>query len=242
MLAPEYPGYGLYNTESPSEESILNDAELIIRYSIEKLGYREENIILVGRSLGTGVAARMGAEFTRIRGLILITPFLSIREVANSVLGKMIGNYVPNIFRTREIIWQIKCPLLLIHGIKDRVVPCTNSTFIYDLCLAPKMIYLSLTMEHERSNFKFDIYLPMLRFFIEKLKMLEFQEQYDTEDIERVPVLSSLDRSLGISLPDNNHKKLEQPSDSTQEEIENKINFSKEEEKEEESPSDWATI
>jgi hypothetical protein len=49
----EYPGYGLYPGK-PSEEAILADASYIYQYLTKHSGIEEKNIIIFGRSIGTG--------------------------------------------------------------------------------------------------------------------------------------------------------------------------------------------
>jgi abhydrolase domain-containing protein 17 len=53
ILAVEYPGYGIYQG-SPSEDAILKDANYIYQYLTKHSGVEERNIIIFGRSIGTG--------------------------------------------------------------------------------------------------------------------------------------------------------------------------------------------
>ena len=195
ILSAEYPGYGLHNKEVSSEQTLLEDAALIIRYCIITLNYQEENIILLGRSLGTGVAAKMGLIFPRLRGIMMISPYLSIRDVSKNVVGGIFLRFVPDIFRTKDIIKYLKPPVLFLHGLKDQLVPCTNSKYLYEHCNSPRMLYISASMDHNRFELTKDIYLPMLRFFVEKLYIDEFQEEYHNQNIKSVASICSLDKS-----------------------------------------------
>lgn len=60
VLAIEYPGYGIY-PGSPSAEKILEDALTLWNYLTIQMGIDSKNIILFGRSLGTGVATELAA-------------------------------------------------------------------------------------------------------------------------------------------------------------------------------------
>ena len=55
MLCVEYPGYSLYEGE-PTESSINSDAKGVYKYLSQKMGYDTKDIILMGRSIGTGVS------------------------------------------------------------------------------------------------------------------------------------------------------------------------------------------
>jgi len=55
VLAMEYPGYSIYKGSASSEE-INKDAKVVYDFAMKKLGYQERNIIIIGRSIGTGVA------------------------------------------------------------------------------------------------------------------------------------------------------------------------------------------
>lgn len=149
----------------------------------------------MGRSLGTGVAAQLGIKFPNLRGIVMISPYLSIRDVAKNMAGSFMSKFVPDIFRTRDIIEDLKPPLLFLHGLRDRLIPCTNSSYLYDHCNSAKMLNISPSMDHNKVDFRLDIYLPILKFFFEKLDMTEFQEDYAGEEVDRVSALGSLEKS-----------------------------------------------
>ena len=195
ILCAEYPGYGLHNKQPPSEKALVEDATSMIQYCTNVLNYNEQNIVLFGRGLGSGVAAKMSLLFPNLRGLVMISPYLSIRDIAVRSTNMLFARFVPDVFRTKDIIGQIKPPVLLIHGLRDQMVPCTNSSYLYDHCNGPKMLCLIPEMEHNKFDTKRDIYLPMIKFFVEKLGMIEFFADYVKENAERTPCLSSLKTS-----------------------------------------------
>lgn len=58
VLAIEYPGYGIHWDEGIcSEERILNDAQTVLGFVTNELKINPDDIMLFGRSMGTGVAA-----------------------------------------------------------------------------------------------------------------------------------------------------------------------------------------
>jgi acetyl esterase/lipase len=55
VIAIEYTGYSIYRG-SPSSEVIKEDTAYVYNYIVSKLGFKQQNIIVMGRSIGTGVA------------------------------------------------------------------------------------------------------------------------------------------------------------------------------------------
>lgn len=64
VLGMEFPGYGLYQGNgSASEEKIKEDAEYLYKYCIYDMGINESDIIVFGRSMGSGPAAWLAGQF-----------------------------------------------------------------------------------------------------------------------------------------------------------------------------------
>lgn len=91
----EYKGYGVYEGKS-SEKSVLENAEYVINYFIKEIGFKETNIFVMGRSIGTGPSTHVAAIFKKIGGLILVSPFSSIQAVAQSLFGKEFSSFIRN--------------------------------------------------------------------------------------------------------------------------------------------------
>jgi hypothetical protein len=58
----EYPGYKLYE-ERKSAEMILSDGEYLYNYFLWKVGYREQHLMIFGRSLGSGPATYLSSKY-----------------------------------------------------------------------------------------------------------------------------------------------------------------------------------
>lgn len=87
LLAVEYPAYGVYeDLEGASEEKILRDAELVYNFVQDAAKLRERDIMVMGRSLGSGPATHLAAKYDP-GSLILVSPFNSIQSVAKSKVG-----------------------------------------------------------------------------------------------------------------------------------------------------------
>jgi hypothetical protein len=102
LLAYDYEGYGKASG-APSERACYNDIEAAYLHLTETMGQASENIVLYGRSLGSGpscyLAQRLRFEGKPLGGLILQSPLLSVYRVAFNFRFTLPGDLFPNIDR-----------------------------------------------------------------------------------------------------------------------------------------------
>ena len=133
ILSIEYRGFG-GSDGSPDEKSLIADNVALIHEWMHRYGYTPDNIVLVGRSLGSGVAVQV-AQRINPRGIILVTPFDSI-----NALAKQQYPYIPvdllnhNAFLSVQHAPSLRMPGLFIIAGNDAVTPPANG-----LILAEKM-------------------------------------------------------------------------------------------------------
>lgn len=146
MLA-EYRGYG-GNAGRPSEEGLYRDARAQIDYLINGKGYREDQIILYGESIGSGVAVQMATEYPNVHALILETPFSSMVDVAAQryfyipVRWLLIDRYL-----NAEKISSVDMPVFIGHGKNDETVPYSSARALFVNVEAPKKF-----VDYEQAN------------------------------------------------------------------------------------------
>lgn len=107
VMCYDYTGYG-YSTGSPSEEMCYRSIEAAYNYLRRMLGIPASQIVLYGRSLGSGpscyLAAKTAVQGESVAGLILHSPFLSIyRIVVNSANLGVVGDMFPNGRRAGDV-------------------------------------------------------------------------------------------------------------------------------------------
>ena len=86
-MAVEYPNYGVYeDPDGASEEKILRDAELVYNFVRDVAKLKEKDIIVMGRSLGSGPSTHLAAKYDP-RSLVLMSPYTSIKCVAKGKVG-----------------------------------------------------------------------------------------------------------------------------------------------------------
>lgn len=86
VLSVEYPGYGIYRNEEADADTITVNAHTVMDFVIQHLGYDSSDIILFGRSMGSGPASYLASVFKPC-ALILLSPYMSLREAVRSLVG-----------------------------------------------------------------------------------------------------------------------------------------------------------
>jgi fermentation-respiration switch protein FrsA (DUF1100 family) len=114
-----YPG----SPGEPSEAGLRLDVLAAWRYATERLGFSAERIIVHGKSLGGGVAGLLCAE-VQPAALVLESTFLSVVElVRDRAPQPRVASRVTEAFDTASRAPMIRCPVLVLHGDRDRVIP-----------------------------------------------------------------------------------------------------------------------
>ena len=90
VLLVEYPGYGA-SPGAPYERSVDRHVMVAYSYLTEELRLAPESIVLFGRSLGSGPVCRLAQRLQelgeKVGGVILHSPFTSVRDVGLALLG-----------------------------------------------------------------------------------------------------------------------------------------------------------
>mmetsp|Transcript_68879 Transcript_68879/g.109265 ORF Transcript_68879/g.109265 Transcript_68879/m.109265 type:complete len:757 (-) Transcript_68879:6-2276(-) len=167
VLLVEYPGYGICPGEC-SEETMWEVAQSALRFATETLGWPLEDVIIMGRSIGAAVAARLACTYA-CHGLILVAPFLSLVDAVTQYVGALAPMLVSaSAFSTKDLIGKVNMPMLVIHGMQDRLISCSHGQTLWEMCPhKKKFLVCPETMSHNTdllSNADFLI-RPMLRFF-----------------------------------------------------------------------------
>jgi pimeloyl-ACP methyl ester carboxylesterase len=93
-----------------------------MNYLLDSLNYKNEDIIIVGRSLGSTAACNT-AVYKPVNRLILISPVSSGIEYAKYHGLGLIAFLGGNAFNNYEKCSKIKCPVLFVAGTNDEVAP-----------------------------------------------------------------------------------------------------------------------
>lgn len=124
VLMVDYRGFGK-STGRRTQKAIKRDLQVI--YNKVKDNVREKYIILYGRSLGSGFAAKL-ASMNDPRMLILDAPYYSLSKVAKRYLPFMpLSLLIKFPMPTNKWLKYVKCPIHIIHGTDDRLIPYKTS-------------------------------------------------------------------------------------------------------------------
>lgn len=154
VLIADYRGFGK-SPGSPSEKSVVDDAEAMYNYLIKK-GYKPEDIIVYGHSLGGAIGIQLAKRLqSKVKYLVVQSSFSSIKELKDdykekylsfissnpikNVLEKVASKVIDfTVFNSKEAIKDLspETKLLIIHGRKDDFIPYQHSQELYDS--APK--------------------------------------------------------------------------------------------------------
>jgi len=132
VIAYDYRGYGRSGGGPPGARKAGEDAEAAYRYAVDGLGLRPERLVLYGRSVGSGPTLELAVRH-RPAGLVLESAFTSAFRVVTGVKLLPFDRF-PNLERLR----RVRCPVLLIHGTEDRVVPFAHGRRLWAAAPEPK--------------------------------------------------------------------------------------------------------
>ena len=149
VVAFHYRGYAP-STGAPSADALLADAPLIYDFAKERL--KPKRTFAVGFSIGSGVAAALAAE-RGIDGLILVTPFDSLKAVAQSMFPWLpIGPFFDHEIDAGAAIERVKAPVAIVAAERDEIVQPDRTDALRPR--VPKLVY-DHTIGHAGHN---DIY------------------------------------------------------------------------------------
>jgi len=136
VLGVGYRGYGK-SQGKPSEKGIYIDGKAAFNYATQKLGFSINKVFILGRSIGTTVAINTSQKMN-IGGLILVTPLTSGKDHAKAAGLGIFSFFAGNSFNNVEKIINISCPLLIIHGTHDNVIPFEMGKRLYNKAITKK--------------------------------------------------------------------------------------------------------
>jgi uncharacterized protein len=140
FIAPSWRGFGK-SEGAPSKEGLYKDARAAINF-LTQIGYQPEEAIIVGESLGSGIAVKMATEY-KFKGVLLITPYTTIADRAQEIYWYFpLKKLVNDDFSCIAAIDQIDTPLLIVHGTEDTVIPLHHSEALINKAQEPKKLVI----------------------------------------------------------------------------------------------------
>lgn len=143
VLAVDYRGWGESSLLTPSEATVMQDAEA----AWAELKARQPNgkkRVIYGHSMGSGVAVDLASRLNSpadYGGLVLESAFTSFDDVAHASgwLARLLKVFNQEQFDSLGKITHIHAPLLMIHGTRDRTIPLTLGRRLFEAANPPKL-------------------------------------------------------------------------------------------------------
>jgi uncharacterized protein len=136
FIIVEWRGFGK-SEGVPTKNGLFLDAEAGINF-LKQNNYDLTKIIIIGESLGTGVAVEMATRY-KFKGVFLLTPYTSIVDRASEIYPYLPVKYLTkDNFVVLDKIDKINQPLLIVHGTADNVVPYEHALKVFQRAKEPK--------------------------------------------------------------------------------------------------------
>ena len=193
VILVEYPGYFLKTNNNNSDPNIIfSDSLLVYDWIKSTFQVSDNQIFVCGRSLGTSPSIYLSSH-RNPKALFLISAFTSIKKVGED---KFLSIFLEKIFKSIDYIANVKCPILLIHGEKDKLISYKHSEQLWQKAKERNnnvKCFLIPNMDHNNFNLKEDIIDNIIEFCSSK-KLLTHKnitnDKYinENKDIHIIPL------------------------------------------------------
>jgi len=130
VLLLDYRGYGKSEGSIESEAQLVDDVQAYYNYLMKS--YRESDVIVLGYSLGSGLAAKMAAH-NNPGMLIMQAPYYSLTDMMKHSFPFLPTFLLKYKLSTNEVLPKCDMPIVLIHGDRDEVIPYGQSLKLKEL-------------------------------------------------------------------------------------------------------------
>jgi len=130
VVLVDYRGFGK-STGKRGEKAMFNDMQVVYDSLVDQ--YHENHILVYGRSLGSGFAAKLASDNSP-RYLILDAPFYSFSKAVQRFIPILPMKYVLRYqLQTDRWIRKVNCHTYILHGTKDWLIPIKQSEQLQQL-------------------------------------------------------------------------------------------------------------
>ncbi len=147
----DYRGFGKSTGNIESEQQLHDDVRAA--WALMAPAYAGKPIIVLGRSLGSGLAAKLAIDEKPVL-TVLVTPYQSIRALAKNALPFVPSQLVRYPLDTESRIDQIKTPLLLLHGDADALIPVAHALALKERAPAAELVVIPGAQHNDIHTFE----------------------------------------------------------------------------------------
>ena len=145
LLLVDYRGYGASSPVHPNETTVDEDAQASLDYLLRRKSIAVGNVIVLGRSIGSGPATFLATNNRGLGGLILESPFTSLDDVAKAwwyfriyPVSLLLRTHFDNL----EKMSSVRTPVLIVSGTADTLTPVRMAQEIFARANQPKQLWL----------------------------------------------------------------------------------------------------
>jgi uncharacterized protein len=160
----DYRGFGKSEGQIENEAQVLKDVSVAYKSLLKR--YEEKQVIIVGYSIGTGLAAYL-ASTNKPKFLILQAPYYSFTELSSDRVPFMPNFLKKFTFETATFVTKIKAPIYIFHGKQDQVISYSNSERLSKLLPSIGNFFTLENQGHLNIN-ENEIFLQQLKIIVNK--------------------------------------------------------------------------
>lgn len=180
VLSFEYPGYGLAVGKA-NKRSIDHAADVVLRFILEDLKLNTAQIVWYGRSIGSGPVLRIADRISKERGpghpagVIVQCGFANFKDVAGHLFGRVAKRLVSPLWQNEKAIGKLHCPVLLIHGKNDTMIPIDHAERLWKaVALKEQSKFQTCDCGHNDFNFQRHTLRPIYDFLVSIISAATF--------------------------------------------------------------------
>jgi len=151
VLIIDYRGYGKSKGKL-SEQNLFSDAQYC--YDFLAKDYKSDDIVIYGRSIGTGIATHLAAN-NKARTLILETPYFNLFDIVKDyfklIPKKMLLKYT---FSNNQYIRKVNYPIFIFHGTNDKVIPIESALKLQPIASNSEITIIEGANHHNISTYQ----------------------------------------------------------------------------------------
>ena len=141
----DYRGYGKSQGKISNEKQIYRDMQIV--YDTMKHLYDEDKIVILGYSIGTGIATQL-ASVNNPRLLILNAPYFNMIDLAHHYVRILPSFFIRYKFKTNEFLQRVKAQVIIFHGDVDEIIYTGSSIKLSKLFKATDKLYILKGQKH----------------------------------------------------------------------------------------------
>jgi len=167
VVVVNYPGYGGSSGE-PGQKALYESGLAIYDYAIRR-GTPVEHIVVMGRSLGSGVASML-AGARSVGAAVLVTPYDSLAAVAAGHYPFLpVRLLLRHPFPSTDGAKRTHAPALFLAAERDNVVPATHAQKLFEVWAGPKQIHVLAQIGHNDIEMHPDYYRLINEFLVARV-------------------------------------------------------------------------